>query len=133
VIVVDTHVLLWMDADDPSLGAKAREVIADGWKQSAVAVSAISFWECAMLAAAGRVVIPTSIAEWRLELLGDGLAEIPLDGRVALHAFGLDLPHKDPADRFITATAQIADATLVTADQGLLDWSSDLTRCDARF
>ncbi|UEX77252.1 PIN domain-containing protein [Spiribacter halobius] len=65
-------------------------------------------------------------------MLGAGLAEIPVDGRVALHAVGLDLQHKDPVDRFITATAQIANATLVTADQRLLDWSSDLARCNAR-
>jgi len=121
-----------MDADDASLGANAREVIAQAWSQSAVGVSAISFWECAMLAAAGRVVIPRSIAEWRLELLGAGLAEIPVDGRVALQAVALDSQHKDPADRFITATAQIANATLVTADKRLLEWSSDLIRCDAR-
>ncbi|UEX77253.1 hypothetical protein [Sediminicurvatus halobius] len=66
MIVLDTHVLLWMDVDDPSLGVKARELIPHAWNQSAVAVSAISFRECAMLAAAGRVVIPMSIAEWRL-------------------------------------------------------------------
>lgn len=132
MIVLDTHALLWMDADDPALGAKSRDLIARAWRQSAVAVSAISFWECAMLATSGRIVIPISVQEWRLELLDSGLAEIPVDGRVALQAVGLDLPHKDPADRFIAATAQIANAMLITADARLLEWPSDLVRADAR-
>jgi PIN domain nuclease of toxin-antitoxin system len=29
------------------------------------------------------------------------------------------LPHRDPADRFLAATAQVLDLTLVTADEHL--------------
>jgi PIN domain nuclease of toxin-antitoxin system len=32
----------------------------------------------------------------------------------------LPLPQRDPADRFLAATAQIMDVTLVTADDNLL-------------
>ena len=35
----------------------------------------------------------------------------------------LGLPHKDPADRFIVATALANDALLVTADQTILGLS----------
>lgn len=97
-----------------------------------VAVSAISFWECAMLAEKGRIVLPLAIEGWRTGLLGAGLLEIPLDGRIALAAAGFADLHRDPADRFIAASAGVRNATLVTADEKLLAWNSDLPRLDAR-
>jgi PIN domain nuclease of toxin-antitoxin system len=39
----------------------------------------------------------------------------------------LGLPHADPADRFLAATAKVLDLTLVTADQNLLDLSEIVT------
>jgi PIN domain nuclease of toxin-antitoxin system len=32
----------------------------------------------------------------------------------------MDLPHQDPANRFIVATAKILELTLVTADERLI-------------
>ena len=32
----------------------------------------------------------------------------------------LDLPHQDPADRFLGATALVYHLTMVTADKGLI-------------
>jgi PIN domain nuclease of toxin-antitoxin system len=39
---------------------------------------------------------------------------------------------KDPADRIIAATANVHGATLLTADDRLLDWPGRLARHDAR-
>ncbi|MBL8221057.1 MAG: hypothetical protein JNL62_17620, partial [Bryobacterales bacterium] len=47
-------------------------------------------------------------------LLGAGLVEIALDGRIVLVAAGFADLHRDPADRFIAATAGVRNATLVT-------------------
>ena len=44
VIVLDTHALLWMDRDDPALGAASRRLIEEAWRAGQVAVSTISFW-----------------------------------------------------------------------------------------
>ena len=128
MLVLDTHALIWMDADDPSLGKAARRVIRDAWAEGRVGVSAISFWECAMLLAAGRIELPGTVAQWRQELLGAGMTEWPVTGEIALLAVSLDLPHKDPADRFIVATAMARGAALVTADKLLLDWKNALVR-----
>ena len=38
----------------------------------------------------------------------------------ALEAQQLPLPHRDPADRFLAATAQVMGLTLVTGDDRLL-------------
>lgn len=125
MIVLDTHVLIWMDADDDALGPQARARIEQAWSAGEVAVSAISFWECAMLVAKGRIVLPLAVEGWRAGLLSAGL-------EIALAAAGFaDLP-RDPADHFIAASTVVRNATLVTADEKLLAWSSDLPRLDAR-
>ena len=132
MIVLDTHVLIWMDADDAALGPQARARIAQEWSAGEVAVSAISFWECAMLVEKGRIVLPLAVEGWRGGLLSAGLFEIPLDGRIALAAAGFADLHRDPADRFIAASAGVRNATLVTADERLLAWNAGLPRLDAR-
>ncbi len=131
MVVLDTHALLWMDADDPALGKAARRVIGDAWTRGEVGVSAISFWECAMLHQAGRIELPGTPDEWRRQWLAAGLKEWPLSGDIALLAVSLDLPHKGPADRFIVATAIARGAALVTADKLLLGWKNTLVRCQA--
>ncbi|MEB3325732.1 MAG: type II toxin-antitoxin system VapC family toxin [Cyanobacteriota bacterium] len=126
MILLDTHVLLWLDRDDPALGPTSRELILEAWTNSAAAVCAISFWEVAMLAARGRINLRQSPESWRLDWLKAGLEEIPLDGANAVAASALEAFHADPADRFIVATALARGATLVTADQAILGWSGPL-------
>ena len=133
MIVLDTHVLLWMDRDDAALGAQSRSIIDQAWKKDIVAVSAISFWETALLAQRGRIELPVSVEAWRGDLLQAGIQEIPLDGRIALLAASLDSEHRDPANRFIIATALHHEALLLTADKVLLDWGPNLIRHNARM
>ena len=101
------------------------------WDAGALAVSAISFWECEMLHGAKRVRLLQPTAAWRAQLLAAGLIEFPVDGEIAMLSVHLDLPHKDPADRFIAATAIAKGAALITADTKLLKWKSTLKRHDA--
>ena len=120
-----------MDRNDPMLGPQARALIENTWHSDVVAVSAISFWETALLANRGRIVLPVPAEAWRLDLLQAGLREIAVDGRVALLATRLEGLHRDPADRFIVATSLQLGATLVTADRQLLGWDGALPRQDA--
>lgn len=132
MILLDTHALLWMDADNSTLGKNSRRLIQQAWEAQKLAVSAISFWECAMLQQRDRLVLSMPPHIWRLDLLAAGLTEYPLDGEVAVLAAQLEDLHKDPADRFIAATAMIHGATLVTSDERLLAWEHRLKRQDAR-
>ena len=132
MIILDTHALLWLDQDSESLGPGARSVIERAWRTSSVAVVAISFWECAVLEQRGRISLPKAPEVWRLELLSSGIREVPLSGALAILAASLNDFHKDPADRFIAAGALAEQATLLTADQAILEWSGPLMRQDAR-
>lgn len=132
MILLDTHVLLWLDRDDPSIGATTRARLEEGWRQGTVAVSAISFWETAMLERRGRIALHRPVDQWRQDWLDAGLKELPLDGATALLGAQFDNFHPDPADRFITATALRHQAYLVTADRLILDWPGKLQRLNAR-
>ena len=83
-----------------------------------------------MLARKGRLKLTQDISVWHEEVLGQGLDEIPVSGRIGIRAASLtDLPG-DPADRIITATA-LGGYKLITADHEILEWASPLSRFDA--
>lgn len=130
MILLDTHVMLWLRLGVPRLGTNARREIDQAWQSNEVGVSAISFWEVAMLKDKGRIRFPMDVGRWRREQLAQGLIEISVDGEIATRAGLLPNIHGDPADRLIVATA-LAGHRLVTADQRILDWSGQLNRLDA--
>ena len=49
MILADTHTLLWLRTGEARLGAVARRVLDDALGDQQLAVSAITFWEVAML------------------------------------------------------------------------------------
>lgn len=131
MILLDTHVLVWLDQDDPKLGAKCRAAADDALADDALAVSAISFWEVAMLVDKGRLALDVELVAWRRDLLAGGLRELPVDGQIGIQAASLVNFHSDPADRLIAATATVYDGVLATADRRLLDWQTEFPRLDA--
>ena len=128
--MLDTHSLLWLRRGDRCLGALSRSAIEGAWLAGEVAVSAISFWEVAMLRIRNRIDMAMDVQAWRRENLAQGLIELPIDGAIGIRAAGLaDLPG-DPANRLIVATA-LEGHCLVTADRRILDWPGSLSRLDA--
>lgn len=132
MILLDTHVLLWLREGSKKLGAKARRAIDRALAEEQLAVSAISFWETAMLLEKRRVRLGIDVESWRRALLGDGLREVPIDGRIGIEAALMTGLHGDPADRLILATAHVENAKLVTADVHILEWGGTVRRLDAR-
>lgn len=130
-VLLDTHAALWLATDDEQLGKRTRTLIDSATRNSALTISAISFWEIALLIAKGRVSSTIPAIELRSRLLRAGIGEVPLSGDIALASTELTL-HGDPADRFIAASAISLSATLVTADEKLLAWKNALKRQDAR-
>lgn len=132
MILLDTHALVWLAEGAAELGARARRLADRALAEDALAASAISFWEVAMLGRAGRLRLHQPVEAWRSRLLSSGLRELPLSGETAIAAVDLPRFHADPADRFIAATALRLPATLMTADQRILRWKGGLRCHDAR-
>ncbi len=123
---------MWLDTEDPKLGPRSSAMADSALIEDSLYVSAMSFWEVAMLVSKGRISVPPNVSYWRLGLLGSGVREVPVDGEIGVAATGLqDLPG-DPADRIILATALLNGATLITADRQLLAWTGSMKRHDAR-
>ena len=131
MILLDTHALLWSRSGSPRLGRRARTEIEEAWRRGELAVSAITFWEVAMLQDKGRCTLRRDVGAWRATLLDEGLTEIPVNGAVAAVAAALPDMHGDPADRLIAATA-LGGHVLVTSDRRLLAWPGGLDTLDAR-
>ena len=130
-MIPDTHTLLWVDCNDPKLRAKARLQIEVAWRAGLLAVSAISFWEATMLAERDRISLPISPERWRANWLRAGLVEIPINRWIAPQSCQLTNFHRDPADRFIVATALDRNLPLMIADKKILEWEGTLNRLDA--
>ena len=71
-----------------------------------------------MLHSLGRVeLLPTS-SQWIKRSIDQySISEVPIDWRVAFEVEKLDWHHRDPADRFLVATARINDMKLATQDK----------------
>ena len=131
MLLLDTQALVWSRAGDLRLGTGAKEGIERAVQDGEAGVSAITFWEVAMLHQKGRMALLSDVSSWRANLLEQGLVEIPVDGDIGIRASGLADFHADPADRIIVATA-LAGHRLLTSDARILSWSGNLDRLDAR-
>jgi PIN domain nuclease of toxin-antitoxin system len=131
VILLDTHVALWFVAGSGSIGRQSRRIVRQAVANSQLVVSAVSFWEIALLIAKRRLRSVDSAEQMRHLVLSAGATELPLTGESAILAGELDGLHGDPADRFIAATAILHGATLITADDRLLRWRHSLRRHNA--
>ena len=131
-VVLDTHALIWLVEGDRHLGPEARDLAESARSRGSLMVSAMSFWEIAMLVTKGRLELYEPVLAWREVALAHGIWEIPVNGNVAVISNFLDGMPNDPSDRIITASALDLDATLLTADGLLLRWDGALERQDAR-
>lgn len=124
MIVLDTHVLVWLVADPKKLSEKAIKRIDREAKKSELLVSSISVWEIYMLIKKGRLKLSMDVDTW-FEKIGQlaFLQFAPVDNNIAARSVMLPEPlHNDPADRMIVATAREYGVVLVTSDRRLLNY-----------
>ena len=115
--LLDTHIWLWSLQDPTRLGKRVLHELKS--PENEVWLSPISTWEALTLNAKKRIQLPADLAQWVAQATAP-LQEAPLTHEIALAARLLALPHNDPADRFLAATARVLRLTLVTADANLL-------------
>ena len=114
-LVLDTCALLWLAAGSSRLSGAALKTIDNA---SITYVSAISAWEISLKVARDKLRLPLPPQEWFDSALAQhNLLVAPLDLDVLFSASQLPRHHRDPADRFVIATALKNDAAIVTGDQ----------------
>jgi PIN domain nuclease of toxin-antitoxin system len=118
LILLDTHVALWLTLESRSLTKKSTALLADARRQEEnVAIASITLIETARLIAHGRITIQISLDAYMAELEARFIV-LPITAAVAAATTRLPASYpRDPADRIIGATALVHGATLITADQ----------------
>ncbi len=118
-LLLDTHIWLWSLAAPDALSRRVRNAV--GRADTELWLSPISVWELLVLAERGRLKFGDEPRKWvRQALDRSPVREAALNHEVAIRSREVSLPHADPADRFLAATALTYDLTLVTADETLI-------------
>jgi PIN domain nuclease of toxin-antitoxin system len=117
-LLLDTHIWVWSVLQPERLTARVTRELTN--PENEIWLSAVSILELRLLHDKGRMRLMPDAVTW----INDNLSrlkirEAPLTFEVALAISSLNLPHNDPADGFIAATAKVFGLTLVTADEQL--------------
>ena len=110
-LLLDTHTLLWLITDNPTVLRGIREAVNDPANE--VFVSAASVWEIAIKRSLGRLDAPENLVE---QLKASDYTLLLVNFDHAEQVGELPLHHRDPFDRMLVAQAQVEDLVLVTRD-----------------
>ena len=118
MILLDTHVVLWLTSDPSKLSASARAAIEVSRRNGdGLAVCDITLLELTTLASKGRILLGLSL-ESILQEIEARFVVLPISSRACARAMGFPATYpKDPADRIIGATALVEGLSLITADR----------------
>jgi PIN domain nuclease of toxin-antitoxin system len=118
-LLLDTHIWLWSALDRARLAARLTATLEN--PQNELWLSPISLWEVLTLCQKNRLTLHPNPQAWIANALDAvPMREAPITHQVAQETARVQLPHRDPADRFLVATARVFDLTLVTADKQLI-------------
>lgn len=118
-LLLDTHIWIWSLIEPSRLSHRV-------WKEldnpsNELWLSPITLWEVILLCEKGRMKLEPDVDSWiEHKLRAVPLQQAPVTHDVAREVGRLELAHRDPADRFLVATAKVFELTLVTADERLM-------------
>ena len=117
--LLDTHIWLWAATEPHKLTSEVHRLLNS--LETDRFLSPISLWELSVLVQKKRFAIKEDFAVWVQRSISDlNLKETSLSWKVAYEMRYILPNHKDPADRFLAATAVAYDFTLVTGDQKMI-------------
>jgi len=118
MILVDTHIVVWLALEPARISKKARAVIEETRRRGqGLAISDITLLEIAQIESKGRIQLNSSLETFLSEVEARFVV-LPMTARVCVRAVELPAVYpKDPADRIIAATALVEGVPLVTADE----------------
>jgi len=120
VILVDTHVVIWLALETANISKEARAAIEETRRSGqGLAISDITLLEIAQIENKHRIKLNASLETFLSEVEARFVV-LHMTGRVCVRAMGLPAGYpKDPADRIIGATALVEGIPLVTADDDI--------------
>lgn len=117
MILLDTHVVLWLALEPTKLSKRAREAVLAARRQDGLAIAGITLMELAWLAEKKRVETTLSVESF-VRQCASKLTVLPLTPEIAARAVSFPASYpKDPQDRLIGATALAESIPLITHDK----------------
>jgi PIN domain nuclease of toxin-antitoxin system len=117
-LLLDTHIWVWSISEPRKISRRVARALQD--PRNELWVSPVSTLEMVLLCDKGRMQLEGGPEAWVQKVTALlPLREAPLTHEIALATRAIRLPHSDPADRLLAATALIHGLTLVTADRNL--------------
>jgi len=121
MILLDTHIAIWLVAEPNKLSKHAKEAIRAARAQGGLAIAGITLVELAWLAENGRVTTTLSTESF-VRQCASKMTVLPITPDIAARAVSFPDPYpKDPQDRLIGATALVEGIQLVTRDKLIKD------------
>ena len=118
-LLLDTHILVWSTLQPKRLNRRVARILED--RRTERWLSPVSVWEVISGVRGGKIRLRMDPLDWIKAILEKGLLrEAALSYEVALEAGRFELPHRDPFDRLIVATARARSLTLVTSDANII-------------
>ena len=116
MILLDTHVFVWLSSTPERLSEVARAAIKRN--SSMLYISCVSAWEIALLYNKKRLLLPLPPSQFIEEAIAHlQLNELPLTRKAVLHSAGLPQLHNDPFDRVLIAECRLNRFSLISADR----------------
>jgi PIN domain nuclease of toxin-antitoxin system len=118
MILLDTHVVIWLLTARERLSARAQEAIQQARSTGErLAYSPVSLYEIVYAVHSKRLPLKISAKDF-VSALQAKLDMVPLTAEIVVCAAELPASfHGDPVDRIITATAIVENCILITKDE----------------
>ena len=114
--LVDTHVFLWMFADNPSFSKKARSFLEDV-EANQFFLSDVSAWEASIKYGLGKLKLPEKPEVFFPDRVRQAeYLHLRIDLNHVTRVHSLAKIHRDPFDRLLISQANFENMTVITDD-----------------
>lgn len=121
-VLLDTHLLIWWEANHPRLPATLIKWLRN--ETEMVFISQASLWEIAIKVSTGRLKMDMAKFASNVEKHGFIWLDIKNEHLLAVAALPVFNDHRDPFDRLLVAQSQTEPLVLLTADSKLARYGS---------
>lgn len=126
--LLDTCALVWLANGNGRMPVRVRRELAEA---DELYVSSVSAWEISRKLQKGTLILDDDMRTiWTNLVESYRLKVLPVTPEIAIVSTELPEIHKDPADRFIIATAKVGKLKVVTSDGRFPEYGIEVLACD---